>query len=275
MTRRTFGDQRSPAVNNSGPAGRNQGIGSVQRGTAPTASQGWRRAGDGASVGDRSATGASGWRRFSEPVGSSGRSAVRTPQDRPGGGSLRTPQSSQPNLQDGGASRSRDGWNRFGTGAGATSRNLGSSSSSPRSVERGQNYGSNGGSAAPRSASPRYERPGTSAPQTYRGGGQAPVRINPPIVRERAPSYGGGGGSYSRPAPGYGGGNYSRPAPSHSGGGYSRSAPSSGGGGNYSRSAPSGGSYGRSTPSSGGGGRSSSRSSSGGGGESGRGSRSR
>ena len=259
MTRRTFSDQRSPAVNNSGSAGRDQGMGSVQRGAAPANSPGWRRAGDGAPVGNRNATGAGGWRRFSGPGGSSGQSAVRTPQDRSGGGSLRTPQSSQPNLQGGGVSRnSRDGWSRFGTGSGTTSRDLGSGSSSPRSV-------------APRSASPQYERPGTSSPQTYRGGGQGQVRINPPIVRERAPSSGGGGSSYSRPAPSYGGGgysrsapssggggSYSRPAPSSGGGGYSRSAPSSGGGGSYSRSAPSGGgSSTRSTPSSGGGGRSS------------------
>ena len=317
MTRRTFSDQRSSAVNSSGPAGRGgQGMGGVQRGATPASSQ---------------ATGASGWRRFSEPLGGSGRSAVRTPQDRPGGGGLRTPQSSQPNLQDRGVSRnSGDGWSRFGTGSGATSRDLGFGSSSPRSVERGQNsrgnggslrtpqssqpnpqdrgvsrnsgdgwsrfgtgsgttnrdlgfgssnprsaergqnYRGNGGSVAPRSASPRYESPRTSSPQLSRGAGQAQVRVNPPIVRERAPNYGGGGSSYSRPAPS-GGGNYSRSTPSYSGGGYSRSAPSSGGGGSYSRSAPSGGgNYSRSTPSSGGGNRSS-----GGGGGGGRGGRSR
>jgi hypothetical protein len=230
MTRRTFSDQRSSAVNGSGPAGRGQGVGGVQRGTAPATSQ---------------ATGASGWRRFSDPPAGSGQSAVRTPQDRTGGGSLRTPQSSQPNLQGGGVNRnSRDGWSRFGTGSGTTGRDIGSGNSSPRSVDRGQYYPGNGGSVAPRSASPRYESPRTSSPQMNRGGGGAPVMVNPPIVRERATSYG-GGGSYSRPAPG--------------GGSYNRSAPSSGGGGSYSRPAPSGGggSVSRSAPSSGGGSRSS------------------
>jgi hypothetical protein len=233
MTRRTFGAQQSPAVNNSGPAGRNQGTGSIQRRAAPANSQGWNR--------------------FSGPAGGSGQSAVRTTQDRPSGGNLRTPQSSQPNLQGGSVSRnSGNGWTRFGTGSGTTSRDPGSGSSSPRSVERGQNYGSNGGSVAPRSASPRYERPAPSSPQTYRGGGQGPVRINPPIVRERTPSSGGGGRSYSRPAPSYGGGGYSRPAPG-GGGSYSRSAPSAGGGGSYSRPAPSGGgNYSRPAPSGGG-----------------------
>ena len=249
MTRSTFSGQRSPAVNNSGPAGR-QGTSGVQRGAASATSQGWRQAGDGAPAGNRNATGTSGlrqgggnapagnsagagnsgWRRFSEPAGGSGQSAARAPQSQSNGGSMRAPQSSQPNVQGGGANRnSTDGWNRFGTGSG---------NSSPRSTDGGQNSRSNGSSVAPRSASPQYERQGTSSPQVYRGAGPSQIRVNPPIVRERAPSYG-GGGNYSRPAPGGGGGSYSRPAPRSGGGGnYSRPAPSSGGG-SYSRSAPS------------------------------------
>ena len=90
MTRRTFGGQQSPAVNNSGPAGRNQGMGSVQRGAAPANSQGWSR--------------------FSGPAGGSGQSGGRTFQDRPSGGNLRTPQSSRPNLQDRGVSRNSGRW---------------------------------------------------------------------------------------------------------------------------------------------------------------------
>jgi hypothetical protein len=259
MTRSTFSNQRSPAVNNSGSAGRSQGTSGVQRGAASATSQGWRQAGDGAPAGNRNATGTSaprqgsgnapagnsagagksGWRRFSEPpAGGSGQSAVRTPQNQSNGGSSRAPQSSQPNVQGGTVNRnSTDGWNRFGTGSG---------NSSPRTTDGGQNSRSNGSSVAPRSASPQYESPRTSSPQVNRWGGQTQVRINPPIVRERAPSSG-GGGSYSRPAPSGGGGSYSRSAPSSGGGGsYSRPAPS-GGGGNYSRSAPSSGGGARSS----------------------------
>lgn len=241
MTRSTFSGQRSSAVNNSGPAGRNQGASSVQRGAAPATSQGWRQAGDSAPAGNRNTTGTgatrqgsanapagnsagagnSGWRRFSEPAAGGEQNAVRGPQSQSGGSNLRTPQSSQSNPQGGGASRdSGAGWSRFGTGSG---------NSSPRAAAPSQNYRSNGGSVAPRSASPQYIRPETSSPQVYRGGGQSQMRINPPIVRQRAPSYSGGGSNYNRPAPG-GGGNYSRPAPSGGGGNYSRSAPSSGGG---------------------------------------------
>ncbi|MDP2996247.1 MAG: FecR domain-containing protein [Bryobacterales bacterium] len=251
MARRTFGDQRS-AVNAGGLAGRSQGTSDVPRGAAPASRQGWQRAGDVAPGGNSTGAGNSGWRRFSEPR-NGGQGAAGRPQSQSSGGSLRGPQSSQPNIQGGGVSRSsRDSWSRFGTGSGATGRDLGSGNSSPRSVGRGQNYPGSGGSVAPRPASPRYESPRTSSPQVYRGGGQAQVRVNPPIVRERVPSS--GGGSYSRPAPSSGGGSYSRPAPSSGGGSYSRSAPSSGGG-SYSRPAPSGGGNSRSTPSSGGGGR--------------------
>ena len=194
MTRRTFGGQQSPALNNSGPAGRNQEMGSVQRGTAPAGNQGWRR--------------------FSAPAGGSGQGAVRAPQDRPGAGGWRTPQSTQPGLQGGGVNRnSGSGWSRFGTGSGY---------SSPRNDSRN-------------------DSPGTSSPQTYRGRGQEPMRINPSIVRERAPSSGGASSDYSRPAPNYsGGGGYSQPAPNYGGSrGYSRQAPSYGDGGGYSRPAPS------------------------------------
>ena len=204
MARRTFGDQRSPAVNTGGPAGRNQGTSVSNAGPLheqPGVASGRRRRSGGepesaSSASQRVAAGSRGLRGF----------RARRRRDAPepaSGGNLRTPQSSQPNLQGGGMSRnSRDGWSRFGTGSGTTGRDLGSGNSSPRSVDRGQNYPGNGGSVAPRSASPRYESPRTSSPQTYRGGGQAQVRINPPIVRERAPSYG-GGGTYSRPAPSY------------------------------------------------------------------------
>jgi hypothetical protein len=250
MTRNTFSGQRSSAVNNSGPAG--------NRNT--DAIGGPRQSSGNAPASNSTVTGNSGWRRFSEPTGGAGQSAVRPTQSQSSSGSLRTPQSSQPNSQGGSASRnSTDGWSRFGTGSGTTGRSLGPGNSSPRTTDGGQNYRSNGGSVAPRSASPQYQSPRSSSPQVYRGGGQSQIRVNPPIVRERAPSSGGAGSNYSRPAPNYGGGSsYSRSAPSFGGGGsYSRSAPS-GGGGSYSRSAPSGGgSYSRSAPSSGGGSRSS------------------
>ena len=254
MTRSTFSGQRSSAGNSSAPAA-NRNVNGI----------GERRQGSGnAPAGNSAVAGNSGWRRFSEPAGGSGQNAVRTPQSQSSGSSLRTPQSSHSNSQGGGVSRnSTDGWSRFGTGSGTTSRNLGSGNSTPRATDGGQNYRSNGSSVAPRSASPRSDSPRTSSPQVYRGGGQTQVRVNPPIVRQRAPSSNGGGGSYTRSAPG-GGGNYSRPAPSGGSSNYSRSAPSSGGGGSFTRSAPSGGggSSTRSAPSSGGG----SRNSSGGGG---------
>jgi hypothetical protein len=262
MTRQTFGGQQSsPAVSAAGPSGRSQATSGVQRGAAPVGVQ----AGNGAPAGNRNATGAnvrsqgggtaptvnsagagnSGWRTFSDPR-TSGQSAAGTPQTRSSGGSVRAPQSSQPSPQGGAVSNSsRDGWNRFGTG---------SSNSSPRTMDGTQNPRGNSGNSAPRSASPAYQSPRSSSPQVNRGTGRAPVTVNPPIVRERAPSSG-GGGSYSRPAPSNGGGSYSRPAPSSGGGGsYSRPAPS-GGGGSYSRPAPSGGggSYSRPAPSGGGG----------------------
>lgn len=160
---------------------------------------------------------AGGGQRMGAPAGSSTASGA-------GGGGGRATQSSRPSPQGGGvSSNSGDGWQRFNQGAG---------SSSPRTMDRGQYYGS-GGSAAPRYASPRNESPRSSSQQVYRGGGQAPVRINPPIMRERTPNY--GGGSYSRPAPSGGGGSYSRPAPSGGGGG------SHGGGGGGSRSSGGGG----------------------------------
>ncbi len=264
---RTFSAPRTSGVSATGPASRNQATSGVQRGAAPVNVQ----AGNGAPAGNRSAAGAnvrsqgggsapavnsagagnSGWRTFSAPR-TSGQSTAATPQTRSSGGSVRAPQSSQPSPQGGAVSNSsRDGWNRFGTGSG------------------------NSGNVAPRATSPAYQSPGTSSPQVNRGTGRAPVTVNPPIVRERAPSSGGGSsysrpapsssGSYSRPAPSSSG-SYSRPAPSSSGS-YSRPAPSSGGGGSYSRPAPSGGggsysrpapsssgSYSRPAPSSGGGG---------------------
>jgi hypothetical protein len=237
MTSRTFSNQRSSVVDNSGLAGRNQGTGSVQRGAALATSQGWRQTGEGASAGNQNANGASGWRRFSEPAGGSGQSAVRTPQNQSSGGSLRSPQPSQPNNQGAGVGRnSTDGWSRFGTGSGTTGRNLGPGNSTPRSAGPGQNYRGNSGSVAPRSASPQYGSPRTSSAQVYRGGGQSQIRVNPPIVRQRAPSSSGAGGNYNRPSPSGGGSSYSRSAPSSRGGGsYSRPAPSSSGG-SYSRS---------------------------------------
>jgi hypothetical protein len=270
MTRSTFSGQRSSAVNNSGPATRSQGTSGVQRGTTSATGQGRRQPGDGAPAGSRDVPGTSalrqgsgnasagnaagagnsGWRRFSEPAaGGSAQSAVRAPQRQASGGGLRTPQSSQSNSQGGGASRdSRSGWSRFGTGSG---------NSSPRTTDGGQDTRGSGSNVAPRSSNSQYDRQRTSAPQVTREGGQSQIRVNPPIVRERAPSSG-GGSNYSRSAPSGGSGNYTRSAPSYGGGGgsYTRSAPSSGGGGNYSRSAPSGGgSSARSAPSSGGGGR--------------------
>jgi hypothetical protein len=248
MARQTLGGQQSaPAVNAAGPAGRNQATSGVQRGAAPVDVQ----AGNGAPAGNRNAiapnvrsqgsgnapagnsagAGNSGWRTFSDPR-TSGQSTAGAPQTRSNGGNVRAPQSNQPNPQGGGvSSSSRDGWSRFGTGSG------------------------NSGSVAPRSASPASQSPRTSSPQVNQGTGRAPVTVNPPIVRERAPGAG-GNSNYSRPAPSNGGGNYSQPAPSGGSGGYSRPAPSSGGGGNYSRPAPSngGGNYSRPAPSSGGGG---------------------
>ena len=67
MTRSTFGNQRSPAVNNTGPAGRSQGTSGVQRGAGSAASQGWRQGGGNAPAGNSAGAGNSGWRRFSGP----------------------------------------------------------------------------------------------------------------------------------------------------------------------------------------------------------------
>ena len=97
--------------------------------------------------------------------------------------------------------------------------------------------GSNNGRPAPvqpqvmRQSAPREVAPRESAPQ--RQNYQQPVRISPPIVRERSPSP-----QVSRPQPSSGG--FGAPRPQSGGGGGNRS--SGGGGGN--RSSGGGGSHG-------------------------------
>jgi FecR protein len=97
---------------------------------------------------------------------------------------------------------------------------------------------------------------GTPATGTARGGsaGYQPLRINPSIVQQRAPSY--AAPAYrGAPAPSYGGGyaapNYRAPAPSYSNGGGGRTAPSFNGGGRTSGGGSSGGG-GHAAPSGGG-----------------------
>ena len=88
----------------------------------------------------------------------------------------------------------------------------------------------------------------------YTGGNAQPLRISPPIVQQRAPSYNGGGyaaPSYRSPEPSYNGGG--RSTPSYSAPSYRPAAPSYNGGGyaapSYHAPQPSYNGGGRSTPS--------------------------
>ena len=170
------------------------------------------------------------WSRFGEPIHGSNSGAQaqmpRTGENLNNGRSSVSPPASS-------SSTGNPGWRRFGAPSGS------STAGPSRSYEPPSSASGRPTSQAPRgSGGPSY----TPAPRNnfepqISGGGRSsggwnsapgPVRISPPMVRERTPSY--GGGSYHPAAPSFSSG--SRPAPSFNGGG----RPSGGGGGR-----PSGG----------------------------------
>jgi hypothetical protein len=172
-----------------------------------------------------------GWSRFGEPIhGTNATRPVQLPRAEQNFNNSRG--SLAPSA--GASNAGNPSWRRFGTPS------SGSLASPSRSYEPPSRGSDRPAAAAPRSfGGSTYTPPPRSnfEPQVSGGGrlssgwnsNSGSVRISPPIVRERAPSY--GGGSY-HPAPSYSGG--SRPSPSFNGGG---SPKSSGGGGGR----PSGG----------------------------------
>ena len=145
----------------------------------------------------------------------------------------------------GGASSASHGWSRFGepihgsnpggSNVGGSNPGWSNSSSAPRSFEGSQRSEN----VRPGGAAPRYNY----TPQGFGNGGGQSVRISPPIVQQRSPSYEGPRNNtpaYQSPrsfeaprnteAPRSFGGGGARPAPSYNGG--SRSYGGGGGGGN-------------------------------------------
>ena len=213
-----------------------------------TSDRGWRRFGDpgsGARGGNRieqpsmsrteepARSGADGWRRF----GASSR-----------GGSFNEGARSEAPSRQADTPSSNDGWRRFGSTRDADT----SIGSGRRERDDSGRFGGFGGSrressggdfgrSEPRSESPRVDTP--RGRRDFGGGGGEPVRISPPIVRERE-STGRSSGSFG----GFGGGG--RAPEMRSGGGFGRSGGSDGGarggggGGSVSRGSDGGGSRG-------------------------------
>lgn len=265
----------APAARTEAPA---RGQGTVERTTpaALGATGGWRRVGEPPRTGVQDSGSTGEWRRFgSTPArvnpgtGDNQRQPARpsvesrTAEPRGAESPRVTPAPRTTQRED------SSNWRRFEptreSGAGGRT-----TAPETRGVERS--------APTPRTSEPRAQ------PQATPERRSEPLRISPPIVRERPapsrtessapysqggggsvrsmPSYGGGsgrqapsygGGGAARPAPSYGGGSV-RSAPNYGGGGAVRSAPSYGGG--AVRSAPSygGGGAGRTAPSGGGGG---------------------
>ena len=153
--------------------------------------------GQGLNSGARSVAPQSGWRQAGGNAASGSATGGSNNWRRfgePGSGTgWRSAQTNRASVPGGGVSRSGgEGWNRFGTGSANSGRSVASPGTITRTVDRGQYY----------------------------GGASQPVRISPPIVRERAPSS--GGSNYSRPAQSSGGGGAHSGGGSHGGGGRSR-----------------------------------------------------
>ncbi len=258
-----------------GASGFAQGrAGQVETGRIGNAT-GWRSVG-GSGVANRSDTPArsasaneGGWRRFGEPAGLGRTRAERsTAQPRPAG------HDGYRQIGEGTGRTSADGWRRFGnprtenrssnpgvrqvesdTSRGRTNRMEGNSAPARSDANNWRRFESGAGSAArsgrsgsagavrsersePSRVTPRYE--------ASRGGrglsAGEPIRINPPIVRERAPSRSDGGSRMGRSDMSRGsGGGGARMERSTGGGGGGRNSggagrsSSGGGGGRESR----------------------------------------
>src|SRR5579875_884536 len=151
------------------------------------------------------------------------------------------------------ASPAGRGWSRFGEPSANRQGTGGWRSLGERAPAGGASGFSRFGEpyAAPRQASPATPRsaaPGSDGAQNYGGAARdpEPLRVAPPVVRER-PGAGGFGGARSEPRPSFGGGfsraapapqgrsgGFGSPAPRSAPGGFQRSAPRSGGGGGHS-----------------------------------------
>jgi hypothetical protein len=206
-------------------AGTAAGGGRAERGVVERGTEGGRV--------NRQSGDSNSWRRFGEPSrGSEAGGATRI--DRVDRGATRGVERGTGSVNTGGSSRQSgdSGWRRFESGAGSEAGNS-RVESVPRSSSR-ENYqrNSSGGSRidSSRWGSPRYER-----------SSESPVRISPPIVRERSSGYerSGGGAVYRSPevrsggSMGGGGARVQRSPEIRSSGG--------GGGGRSMSSAPSGG----------------------------------
>lgn len=241
----------------------------------------------------------SDWRRIGETQrGETDRQAVRSQVQR-GNAPARVQTETR---REQGAPDARDqGWQRFGGRSGEQRGNEPARvqterpAEQPRTTRGGQgnwrrfegrgDAGSNGEQerqrvetprSEPRTDAPRYSRPDSRGDWSRTNGGREPVRLNPPIVRERSGgdsrgggdrynrsdsgrysggstwSRGGGGGErYDRGSAPSGGGSW---AGSRSSGGGGFSAPRSSGGGAWSGSRSSGGGFSGGGRSSGGGG---------------------
>ena len=233
------------------------------------ANQGWRRSGDAASQqpasqqpsvqpqnpqggfsqrGGSSGTATHEWSRFGEPIhgsvpDSSGRMRqAQTYSGTNGSYGRGVDRASYSQSQTDSGSSSAAGWHRFGqpSGAGSIYQSTPQSSGQRSYYDNGntRRFGgaSNYQSAPQTSYQQPYSQPSQqySAPRDYgRGSNSQPVRISPPMVRERpAPSVDNSrGGSSGYRSFGGGGGGGSRNVQSSSGGG---SHQSSGGGNNHS-----------------------------------------
>ena len=204
---RGTGDRVSPrAESGSVPS---TGAGNLPRGGTDRSSPGWRRIGEQPSAGSSQA-GADTWRRMGEPV---------TRPEASGSGNM--PRIAEPRGQQqssGAGSRggsSGESWRRFGGSSQQPDSTPSPSRREPARIERTpapSSGGSGPGSirrdsseSSPRMSSPRSEAPSApryseaprserrSAPESRQEspryeprGGSEPVRINPPIVRERS-----------------------------------------------------------------------------------------
>ncbi len=246
---RGTGDQQRPGAP---AAAARPGEGTARPRAAEQAGGGWRRVGERpAEKAGRPGDANAGWRgtanrpapeRSAEPNRESGEGWRRfggRPAEANQGGARQSEGNAPAERKNEGAARGRsdtvrrdfgaterssgEGWTRFGAGGGEASR------SEPRQIEQ---------RSEPRYEAPQWSRPERSeAPRWSGGGSREPVRINPPIVRERGGDFGRGGGM-SAPRGGEArGGGMSTPrggGESRGGGGQSRGGGSSrneGGGG--------------------------------------------